>query len=372
MESHNYIGESYLFTCPACCQQITDSQIHEHIRNCELYSPRPSLDDSYSSVHSSDYTNSFRYNYYNSNTSSENKESIDSEESSVHSKKASPSKTQSIAVCPVCFYNFHNTRHPPLLLPACGHTICKPCLKDIRTKSHTSCCPICRSAIKLEIKSLPVNYALLELTEKKTVGRCPEHDLEYVAYCYEDDCVLCGACILGHKSHNCCLFTDEKLNALSEQKRIELKKDADELIVLKKNWTGALQQVEEHIQKINECVEIHKSGVINMEKKMIKVVQEGSKNCTQELSAIANHDSLKTLRGNFCHNVTLLDKEIITIQEKIDKFESLSMADKLEDPCATVIKDKKEIPSFGPALALLDRLKVFVDYKQAILSKKMF
>ena len=371
MESHNSVEASYLFTCPACCQQITDSQIHEHIRNCELYSPRPSPDDSNSSVHSSDYSNSFRYNY-DSNSSSEFKENAESEESSARSKQATPSKTQSIAVCPMCFYNFHNTRHPPLLLPTCGHTVCKPCLKDIRAKSHTSCCPVCRARINAEIKALPVNYALLELTEKKTASRCIKHGLEFVAYCYEDDSVLCGACIFEHKSHDCFLLTNEKLNNLAEQKRIRLKKDAEELVALKKNWTDALHKVEEHINKINECVEIHKSGVINMEKKMIKVVQEGSRICTQELIAIANHDSLKTLKSSFCQNVALLDREIITIQEKFEKFEGLCMAEKLENNFAAVIKDKKEIPSFDPVLALLDKLKVFVDYKQAILSQKMF
>lgn len=374
MGDFNFAYDSSLFTCPTCRQQISDSRIHEHIRNCELYSPRPSLDDSYSSAQASNYSNSYHYNY-TSSSSSESEFKEEEEEDSAESvppKQSTPSKTHSIAVCPVCFCNFHNTRHPPLLLPACGHTVCKPCLKDIREKSHKFCCPICRAGNKSEIKTLPLNYALLELTERKDVTKCLKHELEYVAYCLDDDSVLCGACIFDHKTHNCSLLTDDKLNSLLGLKKKTLKKDTDELISLKGSWSEALQKMEEHIHKINECVEIHKEGVTSMEKKMIRIVQEGSKMCVQELAEFATHESLRGLKSTFSHSLASLDKEITNVKEKIEKFEMLTMAEKLENTSLAVIKDTKEIPSSAPILALLDKLKVFVDYKEAIMSQKMF
>ena len=226
--------ENYLFTCPACHQEISDSQIHEHIQNCEYYSSRNSHNESYSSMHTSNESNSYRYNYTSSSSSSsEFKEIHYHDDSSERSMPASPSRTHSIAVCPICFYNFHNTRHTPLLLPSCGHTVCKPCLKDIRDKSNKFCCPICRSGNKIEIKHLPTNYALLELTEKARLPRCYQHQLEFAAYCIDDDVVLCGACIFDHKTHSCTLLTDEKLEILADQKKSLLKKDTDELIQLK-------------------------------------------------------------------------------------------------------------------------------------------
>lgn len=234
MENSNYSDENYLFTCPACYQQISDSQIHDHIQRCEYYSPQGSRAESYSSIYSSQEINSFQYNH-SSISDSESAENEESEVKPYQKKQQTPSKTHSIAVCPVCFYNFHNTRHLPLLLPNCGHTICKPCLKDIKHKSDKFCCPICRTGARVEIKSLPVNYALLELTERKVNTKCFTHELEYVAYCIEDDSVLCGACIFDHKSHNCCLLTDVQLDSFCEQKRKNLKKESEELVLIRKN-----------------------------------------------------------------------------------------------------------------------------------------
>ena len=237
MENFSFAEESYLFTCPACYQQILNSEIHEHIQNCEMYSPHDSIAESYSSLNTSNASNSYRYNYSsNSSSVSEFKDGHRYDDSSVGSLPSAPSKTHSIAVCPVCFYNYHNTRHTPLLLPSCGHTVCKPCLKDIRDKSNKFCCPICRSINKISIKLLPINYALLELTEKKKTTKCYQHQLEHVAYCNDDDTVLCGACIFEHKSHSCILLTDnEKLEPLSQQKKILLKQNTEELWVIKKN-----------------------------------------------------------------------------------------------------------------------------------------
>jgi RING-type zinc-finger/B-box zinc finger len=368
MENFSYAEENYLFTCPACYQQISDSQIHDHIQNCEFYSPHNSRTESYSSIHSSDEVNS--YQYHSSSSSSQSAEHESDDGSSRH-KQMTPSKTQSIAICPVCFYNFHNTRHAPLLLPNCGHTVCKPCLKDIRDKSDKFCCPICRAGTRIDIKSLPINYALLELTEKKNNTRCLKHDLEYVAYCNDDDAVLCGACVFDHKTHMCCLLTDLQLDQISDQKKASLKKEAEDLVLCRKNWYESMQKMEEHIHKINECVEIHKSGIINMEKKMIKSIQEGSKSCIQELANLATHESLKKLQSSFQNSLNFIDNEINKLKSKYEKFEELSMAEKLENTSG-VKEEIKEVPSVTPALAILEKLKVYVDYKQAIQNQKVF
>ena len=56
-------------------------------------------------------------------------------------------------------------RKPPVSL-ACGHTVCRPCLESLQRRQ----CPFDQSFISVELASLPVNTALLQLigTDHKT------------------------------------------------------------------------------------------------------------------------------------------------------------------------------------------------------------
>ncbi|XP_022906041.2 roquin-1 [Onthophagus taurus] len=60
--------------------------------------------------------------------------------------------------CPVCFNEFDVSLRSPISL-GCGHTICKTCLSNLHRKQ----CPFDQTAISIEIDSLPVNTALLQL-----------------------------------------------------------------------------------------------------------------------------------------------------------------------------------------------------------------
>ena len=130
--------------------------------------------------------------------------------------------------------------------------------------------------------------------------------------------------------------------------------------------------MEEFINKINERIETHKSGVVNMEKKMIKIIQEGSKSCVNELTSLATHESLKSLKSTFSRSLIALDNEISILQEKLEKFDGLNISERLENSYSRVINETKEIPSLNPAAVLLEKLKASVDYKQAILNQKIF
>lgn len=70
--------------------------------------------------------------------------------------------------CPVCCNEFDAACRSPISL-GCGHTICKACLSNLHRKQ----CPFDQTTISIDIDSLPVNSALLQL-----VGGGPDDERE--------------------------------------------------------------------------------------------------------------------------------------------------------------------------------------------------
>lgn len=60
--------------------------------------------------------------------------------------------------CPVCCNEFDVALRSPISL-GCSHTICKACLSNLHRKQ----CPFDQTTISIDIDSLPVNTALLQL-----------------------------------------------------------------------------------------------------------------------------------------------------------------------------------------------------------------
>lgn len=65
--------------------------------------------------------------------------------------------------CPVCFHSFDEKLRSPISL-GCSHTICKVCLSNLHRKQ----CPFDQTNITIDIDSLPVNTALLQLVTPQT------------------------------------------------------------------------------------------------------------------------------------------------------------------------------------------------------------
>lgn len=67
-------------------------------------------------------------------------------------------------LCPVCQNEYNPTQKPPISL-GCGHSICQSCLFQLSKQQ----CPFDQAEIQIEIKKLPINYALLSLVGGKIV-----------------------------------------------------------------------------------------------------------------------------------------------------------------------------------------------------------
>lgn len=67
-------------------------------------------------------------------------------------------------LCPVCQNEYNSGQKPPISL-GCGHSICQCCLFQLSKQQ----CPFDQADILIDIKKLPINYALLSLVGGKIV-----------------------------------------------------------------------------------------------------------------------------------------------------------------------------------------------------------
>lgn len=235
----------------------------------------------------------------------------------------------------------------------------------ILDKSEYLTCPICRTLNKAEIKHLPINYALLELIDKNLPTKCQVHELELVAYCKDDDLVLCGACIFEHKSHCCFLLTDPSLDALTESKKKQMLDDIEQLTTMKKVWNDQKQELEKLKTRIRDCIEIHKSKIVETEKKMIEDIQEGSRKCLLELTEIGKSEGVQKVSLNVNATLSDLENKVSVLTYKIEKFDELLMAERLKNE----VEDKEvfnSLPDLRSIASIHDKLGVKLDYVAAI------
>ncbi|EGT46325.1 hypothetical protein CAEBREN_12875 [Caenorhabditis brenneri] len=62
--------------------------------------------------------------------------------------------------CEICGNGYSNNRLP-LIIKACGHTVCENCIDILQEKSDWNC-PSCRQFSNVQVNDLPVNQSLLD------------------------------------------------------------------------------------------------------------------------------------------------------------------------------------------------------------------
>ena len=372
MSSSISIEDNFLFRCPLCFDQIFDSQIHDHIQHCEFYSASDNISDTIpmSLAGSSDqYSDS---SFSSMNGSRDLARTPEEQASEGDSLEEAPPSIFSIASCPVCYNNYNGTKNLPRMLVACGHTVCQVCLKNIQGTSQKFLCPICRKKNLENVKLLPVNHALLELKEAKPSSRCRKHELEFVAYCEDHDAVLCGACVFEHLTHSCLLLNDPKLEAIAQKKMKTLQSTAEELCQMRWEWAKHSTYLDKIVGSINDYVNIHKSGIVDMEEKMILKVREGAALCISQLENLEGIDFSIMIVQFYKQLIYQLNQDIEIFQEKYREFDKLSMAEKLlriessREDGRVLDNSPEEINK------IIEKICVVIDYKDAISHQQIF
>ncbi|CAL4136622.1 unnamed protein product, partial [Meganyctiphanes norvegica] len=76
--------------------------------------------------------------------------------------------------CPICFDTYSSVGREPVMLPRCGHTLCRVCLVSIPTTS----CPICRTVhFGTPLNLLPTNFIVLNLNSKEHLKSAGSHNI---------------------------------------------------------------------------------------------------------------------------------------------------------------------------------------------------
>nr|XP_054762325.1 uncharacterized protein LOC129268878 [Lytechinus pictus] len=124
-------------------------------------------------------------------------------------EKAETSSPPENLTCPMCFEIFVEA----VILPTCGHTYCRRCLKDydLSTQNDYMVCPVCRKKTKFtsakRVDEFPANVTVNAFVDdyhtrkNETRPKCNTCRRQWDAelFCKTCDRYLCDRCVTGHQ-----------------------------------------------------------------------------------------------------------------------------------------------------------------------------
>ena len=162
--------------------------------------------------------------------------------------------------CPICYEPFDDLRKP-LVLPHCGHSLCRACLDHIFDSSqNTVRCPIDRTFFDIEeeeLGSIPKNFSLLTLVERgiekrkqgKVRSLCDRHQKKLSLYNFEEKKAVCIQCVLRNESKG----TIEEIKEIVSRNRKpieQLRKEIGEFVSWSAELTNRLSaKIEQSLRK---------------------------------------------------------------------------------------------------------------------------
>lgn len=379
--------------CPYCFREVYENELRAHWNVCEGYARREEEgEDSYAGRESSSSNSSFLLEPDLSSSDEEHKvpnsnlmarlfrlnQSSDLEpvaprfsyspEPQVYPMRPKTAKGNS-TVCPVCNSDYSRKPKTPLVLPACGHTICAECAKQLFNDTQSLRCPICRSRSHQAPSGLPVNFALLEITE--TAGKketCPKHNVEIVAFCKEDEVLLCGICLFEHKGHTSFLLNSPEAEEIASTNRAELDGYEAALEQVKSLWQATVADVNELSRCLNSSVERHNLELRQSEMKLLKQVQAGKSACVKRLKTLEADCKVQGLRKSCEEAVQRIGKNLRKLKDSKARFDVLPVAEQLATARSFKADTYTQPPPLDTLISLEQRLNQEVDYDQAIRS----
>ena len=211
----------------------------------------------------------------------------------------------SMLSCSVCLEDYEKDGvHIPILLP-CSHTLCESCVKQtIRNK--TLVCPVCRKkhrAGKKEQSFSKNEYILLHIQSRKH-GRCEQHGMELILYCFEESC---------HRPV-CVSFLTDRHNK-HDVKRIETK----EKDLLKKELKRVKNNLEAKVQIICEAKKLVAQKTDKCVKKMEKARDKVVKYHNNLISKAKNERNKSDLQADKLVSVMKQNIDLLSnIEEKVE------------------------------------------------------
>ena len=236
------------------------------------------------------------------------------------------------STCKICFNNYDGSTYLPKILPNCGHTFCKKCLNSILNENIRLPCPVCRYVYKQSVDQLPTNLALLELTGKPAAvtEMCEKHSMKLMAYCEDDLVLLCGACILDHKTHNCKLLTDAALNFTAEGIRKKLMARQELLSATKLRLKSENIELCKRMREIEGEVLSQKRQIDQAKTNILDLFTTNLQKCLKEVRQCKDWDKFETVSMCYEFNIKLFTDDIQRVEEKLSRFDKLGIVEKLQ------------------------------------------
>ncbi|KAK8379471.1 hypothetical protein O3P69_019402 [Scylla paramamosain] len=179
--------------------------------------------------------------------------------------------------CSVCLKQYDSEFRRPLMLPACGHTFCRSCVKGLACEGVGVVCPCCRREYKdTDVDNFPINFSVEILASSTknqqkmkpvSVNECQEHGVRYAFWCRFCEVPACGECLFdGHPrpSHAICRITDVVKEIKSRAEELEVGRlkrtaqDSKTLSSITKAFESA-KGVRQRVQALRNCEEPHDS-----------------------------------------------------------------------------------------------------------------
>jgi hypothetical protein len=273
--------------------------------------------------------------------------------------------SQSNAMCPICYNEYQPDQVIPLVLPSCGHTVCDICLQTMSDTYYSLKCPVCRTQNFQCVETLPINYALLDLADKRSdKDLCDLHGLEIVGFCRDEDVLLCGVCVFEHKTHASFLLSSPEAKAWADSKKKLLEEKESKLKKLQSAWEKASKSLKQSVSNLSSEAQVHIAALKRTEIKLIEGVRQGTKACVRQIKEVVADKQLAAKQTNIKERLKQFQAEISRISFLRQNYEKASVVERLKVPKIPELEASP--PSVKDCLLIVRQLNLEPDYEAAI------
>ncbi|XP_042238307.1 tripartite motif-containing protein 75-like [Homarus americanus] len=214
---------------------------------------------------------------------------------------------ESALTCGVCLSDFDAGFRRPLLLPKCGHTFCRLCIKDLAARGDISC-PSCRYKYsEVEPDNLPINFNIQCLSSSTKVfptiskiedpgSLCVDHKVRLAFWCSSCEVAACGECLYDRHprpSHTICRIEEVVEQVKERAQRLARESCGDVVVRLGESVKRTLRDVsdlQEAAHLLQETARIYRSAQVADSLPSITSVFESAKTVKQKVGALEHSE----------------------------------------------------------------------------------